>query len=87
MLGVFPKRDKFGTWGRNKRSLGFGCFSCHSPLPHGTYTVQGRCAGAAKAAQVLPFCSLICKVTRLQVTLEFVPALHMRNAMEMGVLS
>lgn len=80
MLGAFPKKGKFGSWGRNKRPLGFGCFSCHSFLPCGTYTVQGGCAGAAKAAQVLPFCSLICKAARLQVTVEIVPAQHMRNA-------
>lgn len=85
MVGPFQK--KIVSWGRNKRLLGFGCFSCHSLLLCGTYTVQGRCAGAAKAAQLLHFCSLICKITCLRVTLEFVPALHMRNAMQMGVLS
>lgn len=69
--------------GKEQESLGF--LLLFLPLSPGVWYLH--CAGAAEAALVLPFCSLIYEAARLQVTFEFVPALHMRNAMQMGVLS
>lgn len=79
------QKNPTGPWGRARGLLVFISFYCCRLLPRGTCCAV-RVAGAAKAGQVLP-CSQVLKVECLQVTTEFVPALHIRNATQVVVLS